>query len=464
MSSRKLLALTGVVALLFAFIFFYERKMPTTSELQEKGEMYWDLPQERVEKVVLEHGSDVVELVRAGEAWRLARPAAYPADTSAATDLAAQLADLKKPEGESPEGAKPEDYGLVKPAAKATFVWSDAAAPAKKLSRTIEFGVDIPGTDLTAARVVGRPEILFVPASLAAGVRKSADDFRSKDVFGVTAADLTGVEVDRGRGKLVLARKEGIWWIEAPISDLADRDGTDRLAGDLASLRVAEFLPKSAAADLAALGLASPTFRVTLTDAKGGKNVLDIGSTRSDGNAVYALRQGQVFTLPNSIVEDLSKEVTALRDRRLVRFERADVSGIDTVIGSTRHAFARKQAGWTVDGGTLLAGAADDLMTAILDAESTSTLDDAAAAQLGGRPADWTIDVRLQRGAGWSVKLRPFRGDVAATVSRRPGGFVVSVDAASRLREAIEKAAAPPAVTPPTPALTPAPAPSARRP
>ena len=57
---------------------------------------------------------------------------------------------------------------------------------------------------MTAARVPGRPEILFVPAGLAAGVRKSADDFRSKDVFGVTAADLTGVEVDRGRGRLAL--------------------------------------------------------------------------------------------------------------------------------------------------------------------------------------------------------------------------------------------------------------------
>jgi hypothetical protein len=459
MSSRKLLVLTGVVALLFAFIFFFERKMPTTSELEEKGELYWDLPENRVEKIVLEHGTDTVELVKAGESWRLARPDAYPANASAASDLATQLADAKKPAGESPEGAKPEDYGLAKPAATVTFVWTESSAPGKKLSRSLEFGVDIPGTDLTAARVAGKPEVLFVPASLAAAVRKGADDFRSKEVFGVSATDLTGVEVARGRGRLVLARKGGIWWIEAPVSDLADRDMADRLAGDLASLRVTEFLPKSAAGDLAALGLAPPTFLVTLTDAKGAKSVLGIGSTRSDGNAVYASRQGQVFTVGNTIVEDLSKEVTVLRDRRLVGFERADVAGIDTAVGSTHHAFARKQAGWSVDGRTLLAGAADDLMTAILDVESKSILDDAAAAELAGRPADWTIDVRLATGPGWSVKLRPFRGEIAATVSRRPGAFVVSGDAADRLRGAIEKAAAPSAVT--SPAATPT---AARRP
>jgi hypothetical protein len=449
MSSRKLLVLTGVVAALVAFIFFFERKMPTTSELAEKGELYWDLPEDRVEKIVLEHGTDTVELVKAGESWRLARPDAYPADASAASDLSTQLADLKKPAGESPEGAKPEDYGLAKPAAKVTFVWTKPSAPGKKLSRSLEFGVDIPGTDLTAARVVGKPEILFVPAALAAAVRKGADDFRSREVFGGAPVDVTGVEVVRGRGRLVLARKGGIWWIEQPVSDLADRDVADRLSGDLSSLRVTEFLPKSGAGDLSALGLAPPTFRVTLTDSKGAKNVLDIGSTRSDGNAAYAARQGQVFTVGNTIVEDLSKEATVFRDKRLVRFERADVAGIDASVGSTRHTFARKPAGWSVDGRPLLAGAADDLMTAILDGESKSILDDASAAAVSERPADWTLHVRLASGPGWTVKLTPFRGEFAATVSRRPDAFAVSRDAAERLRGAIEKAAAPPAVTPP---------------
>jgi hypothetical protein len=453
MSARKLLILTGVVIALFAFIFFYERKMPTTAELSQKGELYWDLPEDRVERIVLEHGGATVELDKSGESWRLVRPDAYPADASAASDLARQLADLKKPAGESPEGARPEDYGLAKPGAKATFGWTEAATPAKKLSRTLELGLDIPGTDLTAARQAGRAEILFVPASLAAAIRKGADDFRSKDVFGGNSADVAGIEVVRGRGKLQLARKQGIWWIEEPIADLADRDVMDRLAGDLSSLRVTEFLPKSAAGDPSALGLAPPVFRVTLTDAKGAKNTLDIGSTRTDGNAVYATRQGQIFTIGNSIIEDLSKEATAFRDRRLVRFERGEVAGIETADGPKRHSFARKQAGWSLDGRTLLASAADDLMTAILDVESKSILDDAGAASIAGRPADWTVDVRMSAGPGWSLKLVPLRGDVAVTVSRRPGAFTISREAADRLRSAIEKAAAP---TAGTPAVTPA--------
>jgi len=450
MSSRKLLALTGVVVALFAFIFFFERRMPTTSEREQKGDLYWEVPADRVESIRLDHGSESVELAKSGETWKLVKPETYPADANAVSDLASQLAGPKKPAGESQAEGNPEGYGLAKPSARATFAWTDPKKPGQKSSRTIEFGLDIPGTDLSAARIAGKSEILFVPASLASSVRKGADDFKSKDVFGgAPPLDVARIDVSRGRGRLVLAKKNGIWWIEQPISDLADREVADRLAGDLSSLRVTEFVPKAQAGDLPSLGLSPPIFRVTLSDARGGRNVLDLGSTRSDGNSVYASKQGQVFTVANSTVDDLSKEATAFRDKRLVRFERSDVSGIDIVSGPVRHAFARNQAGWSVDGRAVLASTADDLMTSLSDVASQSFLDDPTARALSERPAEWTITVKFTKGPGWTVKLLPFRGDFAATVANRPGAFLVAKDAADRLRESIEKAAAPPVTSAP---------------
>jgi hypothetical protein len=453
MSSRRLLVLTGVVVLLFAFIFLFERKMPTTGERQQKGELYWDLPENQVESIRLERGNETVELAKQGDNWRLVRPEAYPADSFAVSDLSSQLADLKKPEGESSAEGKPEDYGLAKPSAKATFVWKDPKTPARKESRTLEFGLDIPGMELTAARVAGTSRILFVHASVAAAVRKPADDFKSKEVFGGSSVDVSGVDVARGRGRLTLAKKGGIWWLEQPISDLADRDTADRLANDLSSLRVTEFVPRAQAADLSALGLAPPVYRVTLTDAKGGGRTLDLGSTRSDGNSVYGAHEGQVFTVPNSIVDDLSKEVESFRDKRLVRFERSEVAGISTSSRGKGHVFGRQQAGWSVDGRAMLASAADDLMTAILDLESKSLVDDAPLTALAARPAEAEIEIRLSAGPPWKISLYPFRGDLAAVVSRRPGAFAVAGDAAGKLLDAVEKAATAPAVTP---AVTPA--------
>ena len=455
MSSRKLLVLTGVVVALFAFIFFFERKMPTTAERQQKGDLHWDLPEDRVERIRLERGSETIELAKSGDAWKLVQPEPYRADSFAAGELASELADLKNPGGEPAAEGKAGDYGLVDPIAKATITWTDPKEPGKRLSRTIAFGIDIPGTDVTAAQVAGAPGILFVPASVAASVRKPADELKSKDVFGPSAPDVVRIDVFRGRGSLALAKKNGIWWLEQPLSDLADREVVERLASDLSSLRVTEFVPRSQAADLAALGLAPPAFRVTMTDAKGSKHVLDLGSTRSDGDSLYASREGQVFTVPNAIVEELSREAVSFRDRRLVRFERSDVTGVESRTGARKRSFVRNQAGWGVDGRPLIASAADDLLTALADAESVSFLDETQGKALAPRQPESEITVRLAKGPAWKIALYPLRAEFGATVSGRPGAFTVSREAAGRLAAAIDKASAAETNAPTRPAATP---------
>ncbi len=75
MSSRKILILTALVIALFAFIVFVERKMPTTEERQQKGDLVWDLPEDRIDSITLTGPAGAIELDRAGaSAWRLARP------------------------------------------------------------------------------------------------------------------------------------------------------------------------------------------------------------------------------------------------------------------------------------------------------------------------------------------------------------------------------------------------------
>ncbi|HEY7574222.1 MAG TPA: DUF4340 domain-containing protein, partial [Thermoanaerobaculia bacterium] len=237
MSPRKLLLLTAVVFGLFAFIVFFERKMPTTSERQTKGELHWELPEDRVVSVRLEKPGSVVELAKDGDTWRLTQPFPYPADSFAASDLARQLAQLKRVGGDSSE-AKPEDYGFDKPGATATITWKETADAAKPSTRKIEFGIDIPGTDVAAARVAGESRVLFVPSSLSAEVKKNASDFQSKEVFGGLSPDVARVDLERGRGQLLMVQKGGIWWMEQPLKDLANSEAASRLAGDLNAMRV----------------------------------------------------------------------------------------------------------------------------------------------------------------------------------------------------------------------------------
>lgn len=452
MSPRKLLLLTAVVFGLFAFIVFFERKMPTTGERQSKGDLHWDLPEDRVVSVHLDRDGSIVELVHDGDAWRLTRPAPYPADSFAASDLARQLAQLRRVGGDSSE-ARPEDYGLTKPTAKATIVWKDAGDEKKKSTRTIEFGIDIPGTDIAAARVAGQTRVLFVPASVAASVKKPASDYQSKDVFGGSTADVARLDLERGRGHLLLTQRDGIWWMEQPLKDLADADAASRLAGDLTALRVIDFL--SADKDtLATWGLAPPLYRVILSDAKGKATTAEFGSTRSDGNSVYGRREGQAFTVASSIVEEFSKEAEAFRETHLVRFDRAKASALEGTFGADSVKLARgKDGGWTAAGKPVLAGSVEDAMSAILDLKSKSFLDEGEAHTLASRPPSGEIKIALSDGEPWDIKLYAGNGEPAAVVSRRPGAFRLASDPTASLLAEFRKAAAPP----PTPAPTAAP-------
>jgi uncharacterized protein DUF4340 len=451
MSPKKILVLTALVVALFAFIVFVERKMPTTGERQQKGDLVWDLPEDRIDSVVLTSPAGAVELDRAGpSAWRLARPDPYPADGFAASDLVSQLARLKRASPDIPE-ARPEDYGLSSPTAKATIGWKEDPKAAKKQTRTLEFGTEIPGTDATAARVAGTSTVLFVPTSVASAVKKKPDEFKSKEVFG-SSSDAARLDVDRGRGRLSLEKKGAVWWLRQPISDLAESDAAEKLIGALTGLRVLEFVASPQKPGLASFGLAPPLYHVVLADAKGAGISVDFGATRSDGNSVYARRENQVFTVASSIVEDLSREAEAFRDPHLVRFDRASVVGLDGAFGPSSFSLARKEGGWSLGSRAVTAPPVDDLLSALLDVKSKSFEDEAQGKALAaGRPAA-TVTVRLPAGgepSSWIVKFYPKGTETEATVTGRPGAFLIAGEPASALETAFQKAA-----TAPTPAAT----------
>ena len=180
--------------------------------------------------------------------------------------------------------------------------------------------------------------------------RRTPPISRARTSSARSTADIARLDLERGRGHLLLLQRSGIWWLEQPFKDLADPEAASRLAGDLSALRVIEFQAPDSA-NLAALGLSPPLYRVMAADPKGKTTTVEFGSTRSDGNSLYARRDGQVFTVGSSITEELSKEAEAFRDKSLVRFDRARASAVDGAFGAKSLALARaKDGGWTAAG------------------------------------------------------------------------------------------------------------------
>jgi hypothetical protein len=449
-SPRKLVVLTAVVAVLFAFIALWERKMPSTADRQRKGDLYWDLPEDRLTQLTLTRDGETLEFQRTGDApWRMVRPAPYPADAFAVNGLAAELADMKRA-GSDSEEARPEAFGLEKPVATATLVWTEADDAEAKKTRTIEFGGAVPGTDMTSARVEGQSRVLFVPSSVLASVRRSADDYRSKELFEGPSSEVSRLEISRGQGSLALARREGVWWIAQPFSDLADASAADQLVDELTALRARDFIHSSE--DLAALSLSPPLYRVNVTGAKGAVSSVDFGATRSNGDTVYARRDGQVLTVERDIVDELSKEAEPFRSTTLVAFDRGDVSTVDARFGEDSFALSQQAGGWSTGGRPILAAAADDALRALADVKSRAFVEEAAAKALDPATATVAIKSKTKSGAAWTIAFHPRATDVVARVSGRPGGFALRKETVDELQAAFRKA-----VAPPTPAATPKP-------
>jgi Domain of unknown function (DUF4340) len=445
MSPKKLIALSAVVVVLFGFILLFERKLPTTEERSRKGDLYWDIPQDRIQRIEVVRGAETLEFQRTGEiGWRMLRPEKYPADTLAVGSLVTELAEMKRAAGEEPPDVRASDYGFDKPSAKATIVWNESPDAKNAKTRVVEFGAAVPGTDVVAARVEGSPKVLFVPSSVLESLKKSADEFESREVFGSAASDAARLEILRGRGKLAFVKKDGVWWLAEPMSDYADSAEIDRFTGALAGLRVREFL--HGPQDLAALGLDPPLFHVALTGAKNAMTAADFGATRSDGNTLYARRDGQVLTVDHDIVDELSKEAEAFRSRNLLGFRRSDVAGVDAVFPKASYALAQRDGGWTAAGKPLLAASADDALTALLDLRSKDFLEPSQVTGVG--PAAATVTVRLTSGAPWVLTLYERGAERIARVAPRPGAFAVDGDTADKLEAAFRKATTPP----PTPA------------
>jgi Domain of unknown function (DUF4340) len=434
MSPRKLVVLTAVVLVLFGFIILFERKMPTTADRERKGDLVWEIPENRIESIRLDNGNSQLELQRSNNAWKMVKPEAYPADATAVSDLVGQLASLKRAAPDVP-GAKPEEYGVTTASTKVTLVWKDEGKDQKKLSRTLSIGKDMPGTDSTAAQT--GQEIVFVPTSVATAARKSADDYKSKDVFTTSGFDAARLEIERGRGRLTLSKKNGVWWINQPINDIADGDAVQRIVSDLTGLKALTFLSAAERQDLPSLGLAPPLYRVTLADSKSAATTVEFGATRSDGNSIYARREGQVFTVSSSISEELSKEAVGFRDARLVHVDRPGVTSLTGQFGGQTYSLEHSADGWKSGGKALEDAPADALLSSILDLKSRSFAE-VEKPPKGGTTATVTIKAPP---ADWTIQLSATRAEAQATVSGRPGAFALAENPIASLQASFEKAA-----------------------
>jgi hypothetical protein len=423
MSLRRLAVLSGIVVVLLAFILLYERNVPTTQQRLEKGNTAWDIDPSALARFQILRGSETLEFARKkDQTWKMVKPVPYPADAEMMSSLVSDLAHPEKT-GDEAESTSQPDYGLMAPRAVVT-VTTKPAKGGESASYTVSIGKDVPGTDTVAARVKGENRIVFLRSTLAADLLKPVDAYKSHKVFDASPDDVTQISIVRGRGRIEFEKRKGEWWLTSPIVDLGDPTAVTRLVGSLLGETVSEFVP-IAPSELAGDGLNPPIYTVRVV-AAGKPTVLSVGATRSDGKTVYAQANGQTFALDSSVTDDLSSEADSYRDRKLARFDAADVRAITISSPERNLKLSKSGEKWTADGHDVPSAAVSDFLTALAAFQSKGFLSANETAAAASAPE--TLGVKLEFGdrPALDISFRSVKGgSAAARVTGRPAALAV---------------------------------------
>ncbi len=169
-------------------------------------------------------------------------------------------------------------------------------------------------------------------------------------LFGsLQADDIEEVQVKSADGETTrLQKADGNWQLVEPVKAAADTSEITTIASSLASLEIQRVVDENPA-DLKQYGLEPARVEVAFRP-KGEKELkrVQIGEKTPTGTDLYARLpdQKRVFLVSSFLDSTFNKNTFALRDRRILVFDRNMVDGLELTSGSSKTQLVKSGAEW----------------------------------------------------------------------------------------------------------------------
>ena len=224
------------------------------------------------------------------------------------------------------------------------------------------------------------PPYYVVAGDLWAELERPAGDWRSRDVLPGESGDVARFSVG-GADRLDFVRRGQDFWLEAPITDLADEGTVSRFLSGLTGLEVEEFVDGSP--DLERFGLApapAGVIEVERVDGSSWRLELGAGSDTGEGGQIYARTEGAVIRIADLLGEDMVRAADEWRSLDWTTLKVFEVDVVEVVDEAGDLSFERINGEWVRDGEPVEFNVVSDLLYAMtgtkaeaLDAESSVT-------------------------------------------------------------------------------------------
>jgi hypothetical protein len=482
MKPRTLLILLAVVLALGAFIWFYERELPSSEERTELQKRILELETGDVTAVTIESGkSGTVHLERIAAAppakdekaakndsdekadeeatepasppaeWRMTRPITARADTFAVEQLLDAVASLEKTS--TLEDFNPKDVGLDKPRASVRLKTKDGET-------VLQLGAEVPPGGTLVAGLQGGKEAYVVSDAILTDLEKAPGDWRDKLMFrGDREAIQRIVLTGAAEGPVVLTRRPAGFWMEKPLNDRADHDLVDAMLSDLGGLTVERFLDGSR--PLTELGLSPPRETVDVvfkTEAAPVRVELGAPVTgeaapegQSSGELTYARVGSTVFEVRTRLGESIRRSAADWRALQLSALAVHDVESATVQEGGTTIPLTRSGTDWK-RGDTLISYLpVSDFLFALTGARADRLLtpQEAQTMQAGLAKPMLTFTLRSKEAGEETLTLYPaLKEGVPARASGRQVVLLLPADTLRDIQDKLRSVRTAKAVTP----------------
>ena len=279
-----------------------------------------DVATAQVRRIALKTPAGEMELEKKGEHWDIVKPLRARADDEKVGDLIAQITTARIQQFVADDHGDLRPYGLAEPRGSITLFSQEGRKDQKvEIADSIKvFGQEDKGQmlqigsvpekekDQVYVRFAPRGAVYTLPKKIEEALNTKPADLRDYHLVRIDTNVLDRITIDvPGKGKTVLARKDGNWTIANRNNAPADSGAVRRLIDTLQNERVTKFV-EDVASTLPKYGLDKPRLQLTFSsfasentaETKAGEEPFaTLAFGKEDGDNVYARLTDEPFVV-----------------------------------------------------------------------------------------------------------------------------------------------------------------------
>ena len=306
-----------------------------------------DLTTAQVRRILLKTPAGEMELEKKGDHWDIIKPLRARADDGKVGDLISQITSARIQQFVADDRGDLRPYGLAEPRGSITLF-----DQAEKKDQKVEIGESIKvfgredkgqtlqiGSPATAGekdqiyvRFTPRGSVYTLPKKTEEILNTKPADLRDNHLVRIDTNILDRITIDApGKGKTVLARKDGNWTIATRNNVPADSGAVQRLIDTLQNERVTRFV-EDVASNLPKYGLDKPQIQLTFSsfasentaETKAGEQPFaGIAFGNPEGDNVYARLTDEPFVVAvrRGLLDQISSNPLQWQELSIFKFK-----------------------------------------------------------------------------------------------------------------------------------------------